>query len=135
VAEDLLPDRADMMVTAAYRLFPGPDAAAARRPFLDRAGRVLEDRAGPLTPPEMHARALVLQSLGRRDEAATAYQTLVAREPRQVAWRFEFARLLSDLGRLEESRRQLLDLLEQDPNHSAARELLADVAREIARTK
>ncbi len=135
MAEDLLPDRADTLVAAAYRLFPKPDAAAGRRPFLDRAGHVLEARGGPLTLPEMHARALVLQSLGRRDEAATAYQALVAREPRQIAWRFEFARLLSDLGRLEESRRQLLDLIEQAPHHSAARELLADVAREMARKK
>jgi O-antigen ligase/tetratricopeptide (TPR) repeat protein len=133
MAEDLLPDRADTLVAAAYRLFPGPDAAAGRQPFLDRAGRVLEAKAGPLTPPELHARALILQSRGRREEAAADYQTLVSREPTNVGWRFEFARLLCDLGRWDESRRQLLAIRAQDPNHSASKQLLATVTREVAR--
>jgi tetratricopeptide (TPR) repeat protein len=133
MAEDLLPDRADVLVAVVDRLFPRPQDAARRQPFLDRARRILEAKAGPLTPPELHARALVLLSLGRREEAAGAYQALVSREPTHVDWRFEYARLLSELGRLEESRRQLLALLTQEPDHPAARHLLETVTHEAAR--
>jgi hypothetical protein len=46
-------------------------------------------------------------------------------------WRFEFARLLFDEGRLEAARRELRTVLAQEPTHQAATRLHEEIVRAL----
>ena len=54
---------------------------------------------------------------------------MTARSPGQLEWRYEFAQVLHEQGRLEEARRELRLLLQQHPDHQPAVELHRDVVR------
>ena len=133
MARTLFPTRPDLLPAAAAHLYPSPQGAAGRRPILEEALRLLEARPGPLAGPDLRLKAFLLNALGRPAEAASAYEELVLRNPGRVEWRLEFARLLYEQGRLREARRELLTIVAQRPTHAAARQLLAEVDRELAR--
>src|SRR5262249_47604914 len=109
-----------------------PQPGSQRQPFLDRALALLEQRSQPLGPEDLHTKALIYHALGRPTEAVANYQAALALEPRQERLRLELARLLSENNQLQESRRELLHLLSQQPGQAGARELLTDVERQIA---
>ncbi len=135
MVDTVLPDRPDLLLTVAFRLYPEAGAAEERRPFLRKAVRLLDNRSGPLTLKELHAKAVAHKSLGQRDEAVAAYRQLLRRKPDQTEWRFEMAQSLQEEGRLEEARRELTLVLVRQPGHTQARELMALVSRQLTRKK
>jgi O-antigen ligase len=130
MVDNVLPDRPDVLVAAA-QLAPPAGAGAGRLPMLERALTLLQASALTRTAEYLHAEAMAKWSRGQRAEAVTGYRRVLAREPRQVAWRFELAELLFEQGRSGESRHELLAILAQRPGHRQARALLADVQREL----
>jgi O-antigen ligase len=125
--EKVLPDSPDVLLAAALRLYPDAEAVEERRPFLEKALRLLGPKSERLAARELHVKAQVYKTLDQPDKAVQSYRELLNREPSQTSWRFEFALYLYDLGKLEEARRELAAVLAQDPSHDAARRLLNEV--------
>jgi tetratricopeptide (TPR) repeat protein len=132
ICRHMLPPNPTLLFKAAMRLYP--EARAERQPFLKEALDLLERESSRTSARELHVKALILCDLNRSGEALTAYQAALIREPRQTAWRLEFARILYQQKRLRESRRELLLVLSQKPDHPDARELLGVVERKLAET-
>jgi O-antigen ligase/tetratricopeptide (TPR) repeat protein len=128
----VLPDRPALWLAAAEQLFPQPGAPE-RKPFYRRALLLLEQRAGRLTPQELHLQGTLYVRLGRPADAVSAYRAALEQLPEEVGWRLDLARVLYRLGRLPEARRELLSVLGQEPGHAEARELLREVERELAK--
>jgi O-antigen ligase/tetratricopeptide (TPR) repeat protein len=129
----VLPDRPDQLVSAAMHLYPKPEVADQRQPFLEKALLLLAKQpADSLKPEDRHAQALAYSSLGQWQEAVFAYQAALSRAPHQVTWRYELAELLYQAGRVYESRRELVSLLQQQPGHTQARQLYEVVTRAAA---
>jgi tetratricopeptide (TPR) repeat protein len=135
MVDTVLPDRPEMLLAVAFRLYPESRAADERRPFLLKAVHLLENPSEPLTLAQLHVKAVAHKSLGQRGEALAAYRQLLMRKPDQAGWRYEMAEVLHEEGQLEETRRELVVVLAQQPNHTQARELLALVSREQIRKK
>jgi O-antigen ligase/tetratricopeptide (TPR) repeat protein len=134
LAEKVLSNRPELLLAAATRL----EQAAPRidpRPLLTRALGQLAAQSEALTPQDLRTRARVLRALGREAEAMAAYQTLVARQPEEVAYRHELARFLYDVGRLDEARREISVTLAQQPTYGPARELLRVILRDLPGAK
>jgi tetratricopeptide (TPR) repeat protein len=130
----VLPDRPDLLVQAADLLYPTPEAAAERQPFMEKALDLLRRQPGPLRAEDLHLRAVAHAALGRTREAVADYQAALSQGPRQVAWRYELAQLLYRDGRLSDARRELEQILKQQPDHPPARELLRSVERQLTGT-
>jgi tetratricopeptide (TPR) repeat protein len=135
LAEKVLPDRPELIVTAALRMYPGPAGLPKRRPLLEKALLLLAAQAEPLPMKDLLTRARSLKGLNQPKDAVPVYQALLTRDPYHVENRLEFARVLSDLGRLEEARAELQFILAQQPRHGPAQALLAIVAAELARKR
>ncbi len=133
--DKVLPDKAGVLLAAALRLYPDASDTEARQPFVAKALVLLEAKSGRLEPAEMRVKALVHQALDQPEEAVASYRRLLRREPRQVEWRFEFARYLHTIHKLDESRRELVIVLNQDPHHGLARDLLEIVMRDLLRRR
>jgi O-antigen ligase len=133
--EQVLPDRADCWFTAADQLYPTAAEPEKRRPLLDKALRLLQTQPGPLNADELHREATVCAILGRSAEAAAAYEQALDDRPDQFDWRMEYAGLLRDQGRLNESRREISLLLANRPVDARARDLLKSVEHDIAAGK
>jgi O-antigen ligase/tetratricopeptide (TPR) repeat protein len=103
--EKVLPDNPDLLIAAALLRFPDSGAAAQRRPFLEKAERLLESKPVGMKPRE-----------------------LSVPEWTQKA-RLEFARYLYEKGKLDEARRELRLVLADNPKNQAAQELVNMVAR------
>ncbi|HEY7154157.1 MAG TPA: O-antigen ligase family protein [Gemmataceae bacterium] len=129
--EKVLPDRPDVLLAAALRLYPDADALEEQRPFLEKALRLLESKSQRLAARELHVKAGVYKALDQPDKAVQSYREALDREPSQTSWRFEFALYLYELGKFEEARRELVAVLAQDPSHGAARRLLNEVKQEL----
>jgi O-antigen ligase/tetratricopeptide (TPR) repeat protein len=129
--DKVLPERAETVVAAADQLYPDADAGR-RRPFLERARALLDGRRGPLGPADLHLRAGIEAALGDPAAALTSYQDALRLDPHQTAWRCEYARLLLRQGRLREAQRELRTVLVRQPGQPQARQLLEQVARELA---
>jgi O-antigen ligase len=123
----VLPDDPELLYQAAVKL--APQGENAQRPFLRRAVELLQERRGDATDESLllEARALVL--LNRTEEALPAFERLAARSPRSIDWRYEFAQVLHAQGRLDEARRELRALLQQQPEHRGGKELYQEVLR------
>jgi O-antigen ligase/tetratricopeptide (TPR) repeat protein len=135
VVESVLPDRPELLLAAAQRLYPDAGAASQRRPFLEKAARLLEGSSNGLTPEGLHTLAVTRKQMGQPQEAVAAYRKLLVQRPRQADWRYELAQILYEQGELEEARRELVLALTQQPKHAQARELLTLVSREITRSR
>jgi tetratricopeptide (TPR) repeat protein len=135
IVAEVLPDNPEELLAAALGLYPDPGAVPERRPFLDKALALLGANAGTLTAEDLRLEALVHKALDQPEPAVEAYREAVAREPWKVPWRYEFARYLYDLRRLEESRRELTVVLAQDPGNGAARALLDTVTHDLLQEK
>ena len=84
------------------------------------------------TPDDWQLKAAAHLELGQAAEALAAYQTAVARDPRQTEWRFQFAQLLVQAGRLEEAVRELKQVVREQPGNGDALELYQTVFRQLA---
>jgi len=126
---EVLPEKPDLLFTAAFKLYSRTDATEERKPFLDKALAILEQKPGSLSLEDLHIKAVVQKHLGHPVEAMGAYKDLLARDPLQLTWRYEFAQLLYEEGRLAEARAELLFVLAQKPRHREAYELLTIVTR------
>ncbi len=135
LVETVLPDRPERLVTAARRLYPDAASEEQRRPFFLKALRVLEAKPDPLSPEDLHAKAVACRAIGRSTEALATYQELLTRQHDKIAWRYELAEVLREQGQLENARRELVIVLAQQPAHPQARELMAIVAHELRRKK
>jgi predicted Zn-dependent protease len=117
---------------AAVRLYP--EASIERQPFLKEALDLLDRESSRISAKELHVKALILCDLNRSEGALIAYQAALVREPRQAAWRLELTRILYQKKRLRESRRELLLVLSQKPDHQDARALLSVAKCKLAET-
>ncbi len=133
--EKVLPEDAGVLLSAAARLHPDSEAVEERRPFLEKALRVLDAKSRQLAARDWRVKALTHQALGQPEKAVEAYREMLGREPHRVEWRYEFARYLYELHQLDESRRELVIVLNQDPSHGLARELIETVTAELLREK
>ena len=135
VLAQVLPDRPALLVRAAFYLYPQPDDARPRRPFLERAVLLFGDRDTVLEAADYRLKGTAERDLGRLDEAAEAYRAALTRAPDQAGWRFELAEILVKQARFDDARRELLTVLDQRPAHAEARELLGVVRRELVRKR
>jgi tetratricopeptide (TPR) repeat protein len=127
----VLPDQPEVLVRAAELLFTGPGSMELRRPFLEKALRLLRDPQRELTADRWHVLARVDTSLGQPAEALEAYQAALERAPTQAGWRLEYAALLHASGRLAEARREVIDILRADPRQPQALELFQRIDRDL----
>jgi tetratricopeptide (TPR) repeat protein len=132
--DKVLPDRPDVVLAAAERLYPDEkEGGADRRPFLQKALRLLGDRPGPLAPRELRVKAKAHRALGQPKEAEAAYRAALARVRRQPTWRYELAALLCEQGQLAQAQQEVLAVLAERPDDARARELFREVVRRMAR--
>jgi O-antigen ligase len=117
------PDRPELLYEAALALDPGP----ARDAFLNRALALLNDQPGARPARDFRLEALVRGALGQPAEALDAYRAALARDPLQVGWRFEYARLLYRQERLADAERELRAVLREQPGNKEAQDLLRAV--------
>jgi thioredoxin-like negative regulator of GroEL len=129
--DGILPDRPQTIVAAAAQLYPDAGAAG-RRPFSEKALRLLSQPGAARSATDLHLEATLHESLDDLGQAAAAYEAALDRAPQEIEWRYEFARLLHRQGRLKEARRQLLTVLTDQPSHREGQRLLQVVAREMA---
>lgn len=131
LVEKVLPDDAEALLAAALSLYPDAAAAEERRPFLEKALRLLESKSARLETQDLLVKARVYRALDRPEKALQSYRQLLDRVPAQARWRFEFASYLYELRKLEEARRELTLVLAQEPNDRQARELRKTVVGEL----
>ena len=131
LAEEVLPNRPELLVTVAEQLYPDPKDTAQRRPLLEKALAVLVAAPGLAKAPDVFLKGRVLTLLGRPVEATAAYRQALSQEPRQAAWHLELAKLLRTQGQLAEAREELFTVLLLQPDNTQANELLAAVNREL----
>jgi O-antigen ligase/tetratricopeptide (TPR) repeat protein len=135
IVDKVLPDRPALLVTAAFMLYPEASAARERRPFFEKAVRVLDAQPGEPKPEDLRAKARALKGLGSPEEALAVYRQLLQQQPLETAWRFELAQILYEEHKLEDARRELVVILAQQPKNPPALELAALVSHELARQK
>jgi tetratricopeptide (TPR) repeat protein len=125
--ERILPPQPDLLIAVA-RLPSLADQTEDRRVFLLRAADLLPDDRNT-RPDDLHLRAWALREAGCGPEAVVVYRRAVERAPERVDWRYEWAELLDQQGDRMEARDQLRRVLQQQPDHSRARNLQATLAR------
>jgi tetratricopeptide (TPR) repeat protein len=103
-----------------------------REPYLTRALGLLEQPPGPVEAKDFHTRAQVQWALWQPGAAEASYREALAREGLNPEWRYEYARLLHQLGKLKEARRELLIVLSLPLHPPEARQLLEEVTLERA---
>jgi tetratricopeptide (TPR) repeat protein len=133
LADEVVPERADLLFKAAEYLYPQREAAAERRPFLAKALTLLQARPGVAKPSDNYLYAKAYEAMGQTDEALAAYHKALTQDPRQLGWRFEMAQLLHQSGRLAEAQRELQAILRLQPDNANVRGLLDTVIHELAR--
>jgi O-antigen ligase/Flp pilus assembly protein TadD len=101
-------------------------------PLLERAVALARTEPNDGKDDLLLLEARALMRLGRTADAADAFGRLAARSPGRVEWRYEFAQALHELGRLDEARRELRLLLQQQPDHRPAAELYRQVVRRLS---
>jgi tetratricopeptide (TPR) repeat protein len=129
--DEVLPRRPETLYRTAYLLFPGGEDGPSRSVFLERAAPLFGELPPPLSAKDLHLKAQIHQQLDQPAEAAAAYLAAVAREPHQVEWRLEAARLLYGQKRLREAEAELRRVLADQPGRPDARELLQQVLTDI----
>src|SRR5262249_4291564 len=132
VLDRVLPEGPDWWLKAAAQLYPAKEAAAQRRPLLEKALTLLQVPPGPQTAVEWHTLASTHAALGQVEPALAAYRTALDREPEQVSWRLELASFLCEQRRFSEAERELMTIMRTQPGNGQAKALLDAVARGLA---
>jgi tetratricopeptide (TPR) repeat protein len=135
LVEFILPPRPRVLAAAAAFLYSQSRAAADRREFLEAALATIAIPHEAFSSEDAHARAWMLASLGRPTEALAAYREALTLDPLQPGWRYEYAVVLHEQGRLQDARSELRAVLDQQPENSRARERLDRVNLDIARKR
>jgi O-antigen ligase/tetratricopeptide (TPR) repeat protein len=130
IVEYVVPANPQQLLAAA-RCYERATSADAR-PFLARALAIVDGTDAPYGGVTMHLKAQAHVMLHQHREARGAYEAALALEPQRTLWRFELARLMAKDGLLEEARRELLAVLQQEPGHAEARDLYLTVVHDIA---
>jgi tetratricopeptide (TPR) repeat protein len=106
LVEKVLPNNPDLLLEVSLLLYPGAGVVKQRRPFMEKARRLLESSPEGMVRRELRVNDRILQG------------------------RLEFARYLSEQGKPEEARRELMLVLAQDSKHDAAKVLLSEITRQ-----
>jgi tetratricopeptide (TPR) repeat protein len=131
----VLPDKPDLWVRAAFRLYPDEASAARRRPFFEQVINLKNQQPGPRSALDLHAEAVARRELGQTGPAVGAYRAALALEPHHADWRFEMAELLVQRGDLEEAQRELITILQEQPGNARADKLWRTVVERQLRGK
>jgi tetratricopeptide (TPR) repeat protein len=131
VMEKVSPERPRLLLAAAVQVYPETQAAA-RRPYLERALSLLDRQPSPPGAEDLYLRARIQAALGDPEAARQAYEAFLLRSPQDVDRRYEYASFLRSRKRLTEARRELMNVLRQQPGHGAARQLLEEVSKELS---
>jgi O-antigen ligase/tetratricopeptide (TPR) repeat protein len=131
VVSRVMPAEPLLLCRATLLLSELPNSAAAQQAFLAAAVRLFEERPDLVTAETWYVRARCHQSSGQTGLALQSYREALNRDPSKSAWRYEFIQQLVAAGQLPEARRELLMLLQEEPNH-AARDLYQKVLQRIA---
>jgi len=129
--DEILPDQPQQIVAAGSQRHPDADDAG-RRPFQEKALRLLSASGAARSPAGLHLKAVLSEALGEPDQAAAAYEAALEQAPRETEWRCELVRLLLRQGRLKDARRQALAILADRPDHPEGLRLMRAVARDMA---
>ena len=130
IMEQIIPERPTLLFETANRLFPGDDMAQA--PYMEKALRLYEENSNGMTAEELCNVARIQRVLDRPDEALAHYRSALTLRPERKDWRFEYAQLLYRHGHIQNARRELLCIIENQKSHSPAHDLLAEVRRALA---
>jgi O-antigen ligase/tetratricopeptide (TPR) repeat protein len=128
-AERVLPEKPEILLAAALRLYPQTSATEERRPLLEKALVLMKAQGPSLRAENFYVQAQVHQYLGQIADALKAYQKAVSLAPRQSVWRLAYARLLRADGKDTEATRELYTILQYEPRHPEARALLVEIDR------
>ena len=93
---------------------------------------MLGQRRDPLSAQDLYVKTQVHRLLGQPSMARQSLRAALLEQPDQIGWRYELAQFLYDQGHIQESRREVRTILDQQPAHPAARELAALIARQEA---
>jgi tetratricopeptide (TPR) repeat protein len=130
--ERVLPERPEVVLGVALRLYPAGKPSADRQALLERALRLARERGEP-TAEDLELQGRILRELGRRADAVAAYRQALEHRPRQLEWRCALALLLCQEGAYNEAREELRFVLALQPSHPAANKLLRLVTEKQAR--
>jgi O-antigen ligase/tetratricopeptide (TPR) repeat protein len=128
-AERVLPEKPEILLSAALRLYPQAGAVEERRPLLEKALVLMKAQGFSLKPEHFYLQAQIHENLGQTADALRAYQKAVSLQSRQITWRLAYARLLHADGKEAEATRELYTILEYEPHHREARALLVEIDR------
>ncbi len=130
--EQTLPAQADVLLQVAQRHFGGEERARYRQIFLARAEECLPQTELP-TADLAYTHGAILRLLGRGDEAVGFYADAISRRSNNLAWRYEFARLLVDVGEYEKAREQAVHLIRAAPENGGYQRLLELANKKLVR--
>ncbi len=123
----LVAERPEQVLLAARYLCPDPESSCQPfAPFFEKVLQLLKDKPR-WEAQDFHFAAAAFAGLGDFSKAREAFKTALDQEPNQSDWRMEFANCLYHGGRYQEAQSQLLTLLELQPSHQRAHNLLAEV--------
>ncbi len=105
--ERILPDAAGQIIDAANIIVNLPHDAAAHRRMLLKAKELLAHGADDATGTGAYQLAKCCQSLGESETARKHYERAVDLAPRQIEWRYDFAKFLYSLE-TDNARREAL---------------------------
>ncbi len=132
-AEELLakviPDRPEVILRAANRLFPREEMVAGRALYRRAALASFARQKQPLPLDQLLIKARLEYTLGLYPEAEQSYRSLLGRDPRNADAHFELARLYFDRRDYTEALRETRAVLARQPNHRGAQELLDALSR------
>lgn len=129
----VLPDNPDMILEATFRLFP-PSEPVKRQLLLQKA-LALYDQKPNLTPEELHNKARIYATIGPESEVQGTLEKALRFKPQEAGWRYELADHLFAQGKFAECRKHLIEVLSQQPQNTAAREMVLNVTRLLASTQ
>lgn len=128
VLDRVVPAQPEVLLELAVRQFADESLRSQREAVLNRAAMLL-DRQRREDGSWYHLRGEVERMLGRLTEAAANFQQAVELQPGNVAWRYELALLLVELGRVEEAHEQARWCIRHDPQRTEYRQLLQTIYR------
>ena len=124
--DKVLPQQSDILLAVIERNFLGEDKTKVRDVFLQRAEEVLEKT--DLPPAEMaYVTGSIYRLQGRPSEAAGLLEEAISRDSSQLKWRYEYARLLLDLGDFDGALDQVLILQDEQPKVGRYRRLRDEI--------
>src|SRR5207253_38308 len=128
----VLANRPQQLMSAVVYLFPNPlTAKKLRQPFLERTIDLLQKQ--PKWAARDHYLAATAYSiLGNFSKGRADFEKALVLEPGFVSWRYDFARYLYQYGRLQEAEKQLKTILERQPSHQRAKDLLYKTKDKLA---